>query len=219
MIIIYLEKKEYIKKHNKYEAYYLNLSFYPDYKDSKFYLEISTYYYNKLLFVNNNFFFCLANNYIGFYKISDQNFSYINGREMDIDSSNCEIIDLNSFYCLKDDKQIVLLSKNNLNISKTIKINSSILGFLNISNKIVSLFLNEEKLSYQNYDILFDGTKWKLNKEKNISNEKFTNWRKSHNYIIFTKDSYLDKKYALLEITTKKSDEAKEITKQSELSN
>ena len=137
----------------------------------------------------------------------------VNEIEIDLDSSDCEIIDLNCFYCLNNHKIILLLNKNNLNISKTIKINSNVLGFIKFSNKIVSLFLNEETLSYQNYDILFDGTKWNLNKEKIISNEKFTNWRRSNNFIIFINDSYGAKKSALLEIQRKKSDESEKTTK------
>ena len=192
--LLYITKQ--IKKHKRdiYEIFYLNLSSFPDYNKKNFYLSMESYNFKKLQFINNNFIFCLANNYIGLYKISHNKFSLVNEIEIDLDSSDCEIIDLNCFYCLNDHKKILLLNKNNLNISKTIKIKSNILGFIKFSNKIVSLFLNEENLSYQNYDILFDGTKWNLNKEKIIYNEKFTNWYQSNNFIIFSKGFYGDKK-------------------------
>ena len=211
--LLYITKEISGYKHKTYETFYLNLSSFPDYNKTKFYLSIKSYNYNKILFINGNSIFCLANNYIGLYKISHNKFSLVNEIEIDLDSSDCEIIDLNCFYCLNDHKKILLLNKNNLNISKTIKINSNILGFIKFSNKIVSLFLNEENLSYQNYDILFDGTKWNLNKEKIIYNEKFTNWYQSNNFIIFSKGFYGDKKSVLLEIQTKKSEQSEKATK------
>ena len=209
--LLYITKEISEYKRKTYEK--LNFSSFPDYNKTKFYLSIKSYDFNKLIFINNNSIFCLANSYIGLYKISHNGFSLLNEIEIDLDSSDCEIIDLNCFYCLNNHKNILLLNKNNLIISKTIKINSNVLGFIKISNKTVSLFLNEENLSYQNYDILFDGTKWNLNKEKIISNEKFTNWRQSNNFIIFSNDSYGAKKSALLEIQRKKSDESEKAIK------
>ena len=215
----------YMKMENNYGYSYdnsqnisLNLLSFPDYnKKKKISLSIKSHNYDRLLFINDNSFFCLGYNYIGLYKINDNKLSAVNKANIDIDSTNCEIIDLNSlYYCMNDHKKILLLNKSNLLTSKTIKINSTILGFLKISHKIVSLFLTKNNLFYQNYDILFDGIKWDLNKEENIfNNSNFTNWSKSNNFIIFSlEDYYNGNKSILLEIKTKTNDEVEKISKE-----
>ena len=131
--LLYIKKEISEYKRHTYENFYLNISSFPDYNKTKFYISIKSYNFNKLIFINDNSIFCLANNHIVLYNISQNEFSLVNEIEIDLYSSDCEIIDLNCFYCLNDHKSIILLNKNNLNISKTIKINSNILGFIKIS--------------------------------------------------------------------------------------
>ena len=66
--LLYITKQ--IKKHKRdtYEIFYLNLSSFPDYNKKNFYLSMESYNFNKLQFINNNFIFCLANNYIDYIK-------------------------------------------------------------------------------------------------------------------------------------------------------
>ena len=215
--LLYMEKEVKEVKPRSYNKnkclFFLNFSLFPDYHQKKISVSLKSKIYDKCLFINDNSFLCLKNKNIELFKIIDNNFSYINEVNIDIDSSDFEIIDLNSlYYCLNDHRKILLLNKNNLVVAKTI-IYSKNLGFLKISDKIISILLLKENVSYQNYDILFDGNKWDLKKEKTILNEKFTNWSHSNNFIIFSSDNY-PRKSALLEIKAKTSDDKTEnITK------
>ena len=109
--------------------------------------------------------------------------------KIDIDSQNVSIIELNSeYYCLNDERKILLLNKKNLDIAKTISLDSNNLGFLKISENLISIFVNDYeslKLFSNNYTISNNGIKWNLSQTKSLINKTFNSFCYDNNYILF----------------------------------
>ena len=86
-------------------------------------------------------------------------------------------------------QKILLLNKKDLIIAKTISLNFSNLGYLKLSDEIISIFLiKDKKLSFINYDILSDGIKWETKSKGeliDVDNYSTYNFCKNNNYILF----------------------------------
>ena len=167
-------------------------------------LNYNKYSNEKLKFINDNIFFHVLYKYLSIYEINNNKGSLIKSLNIDIDSKNVSIIELNrEFYCLNDKRKILLLNKKNLDIAKTISLVSNNLGFLKISENLISIFVFDNdsyKLFSNNYTISLNGIKWNLSQTKNLSNKKFYSCCNDNNYILFIND----KGCSLFDIKAKK---------------
>ena len=182
---------------------------YPDYNKVKFSITEKTninHENNRLQFINNRQFFHFSSKIVEFYEIKDNKYSKLSA-EININSKEASIIELNTdFYCLNDKEKILLLNKTDLVLAKTINLNSNNLGMIKITNKIISIFFSDyNNLVSNTYDILSDGIKWKIKEKKNLLNVSVRNCCLSKNYILFIKrDYYSNSNCTLFEIKTKK---------------
>ena len=138
--------------------------------------------------------------------------------QINIDAVHSEIIDLNnSFYLVNNKDKIYILSKNNLNLNKTINIslyNNKYLypsynyftSLFKITDKIISLFVFDSDgrvVNFQNYQISMSGIKWELKKEENILSGNTINSLKRYNDELLFLGEY---KSFLVEMTIYKND-------------
>ena len=88
-------------------------------------------------------------------------------------------------------------------MTKTINIISNNLGLLKISEKSITIFVNESrKLVSKNYDILSKGIKWTINRTETLLNKEVISCFKDKNYILFKNKNSKNNKweYSLFEI-------------------
>ena len=146
--------------------------------------------YGRPQFIEDNYFFYFCKNNLTLYKIpkKDYNSNYyiseLKSTNLDYNYNNAKIIDLNkNFYCLNDERKILLLNKNNLTISKTISMNTNNLGLFKISpDNIITFESKNKKLIFNNYIILMAGIDWNLQGSKNILDEEVYSVEKINNY-------------------------------------
>ena len=146
--------------------------------------------YGRPQFIEDNYFFYFCKNNLTLYKRqkNDYNSNYyiseLKSTNLDYNYNNAKIIDLNkNFYCLNDERKILLLNKNNLTISKTISMNTNNLGLFKISpDNIITFESKNKKLIFNNYIILMAGIDWNLQGSKNILDEEVYSVEKINNY-------------------------------------
>ena len=177
------------------ERFEIKLFCFPDYNSFKFSISINKQNYDlndKLQFINDTFFFHISPSYLEVYKISFGYCYLLNKSLIKTDYTNASIIELsNDFYCLNDLKIIYLLNKTDLSLTKTINIASNNLGLLKLSEKSVSIFVNEShKFVSKNYDILSNGIKWSLNQTQTLLNNEVIGYCKDKKYILFKNKNY-----------------------------
>ena len=190
--LLCFDNDKFYDKYRDDEAFSIRLFSFNSFDKSKFLItfrKTGNYNDNKLQFCNNNIFFRFSQNNLESYIITKDKCSLKNSLDIEIDSKDTSIIDLNNeFYCLNDQKKILLLNKNDLSIAKTINNNCYNLGMLKISDKIITVFLLEGgKLIANNYDIFSNGINWRKNHAKQLLDKTVSNFFFNNNYILFTK--------------------------------
>ena len=181
--------------YNKFEPI-IKLLLFPDYNKSKFSLNISMFNdysdNDKLNFISNDIFFYISPKELSLYAIKNNKISFEKSLKIDIYPKNISIIELKEYYCLNDKKKILLLNKINLEIAKTISLDSKNIGILKISNKLLSIFISDYYgLFSKNYTISSDGIKWSLNKTKTLLKQfqTFNSCYHDNNYILFMNEN------------------------------
>ena len=120
--------------------------------------------------------------------------------KISLDSKTSSIIDFNNeFYCLIDKYKILLLNKENLVTARKIEINtymnSSNLGIIKLSDKLISVFAYKyEKFEVNNYDILSNGIKWKYKQNKTLLEKKIHDFHRNNNFILVKKEKEIQYK-------------------------
>ena len=175
-----------------YEDSSLRFLTFPNYNSDKFIKYVKRENYienNKLQFNGDNSFFHFAYNNLQLYSITNSNCSLVNKVKISLDLRNASIVDLNNdYYYLYTKNIILLLKKTDLTIVKTFNIDYNNLGISILSDKQVALFLNKkDKFVADIYDILSNGIKLEVNKEKEILKGNVINLFQSNDYILFMK--------------------------------
>jgi len=158
--------------------------------------------------VKNDLFFIFKQNRISSYLIKDDKAEFLNSTDqINIDKAYSEIIDLNNFFYLVNNKdKIYILNKNNLNVNKTININldkynsknnlqyfystsnNYFTSLFKITDKIIVLFIFDNKggvVDFQIYQISSNGIKWELKKEENILRNTNISLKRFNNKLLF----------------------------------
>ena len=173
----------------------MNFGEFPNYNVSKlknFEEKIDSYDYKnnpcKLQLNINDTFFFFGTNSLKLYSIKNSKCQLLNELKIEIDNENASIIDFNNyFYCLNDMTKILLLNKTNLEISKTISMDSN-LGLVKITEKIISIFTAKDEILFvSNWNISNNGITWSMDKTKQLCKDRYFEQQpvvRSNNFIL-----------------------------------
>ena len=171
----------------------IQILLFPEYSKEKFSHSFSSKF-NQFLLINDNLLIGIKNNYIKFFLLKEDNCELLNEYEISINDKDNSAISLNedflALYAFKLSR-IYLFNKKNYFLSKTINLDfqsEPSISIFKINNivSIVSLFIREDQMKLVNYDISFNGLKWKEIKTKTILNDKVTFYNQfDRNHILF----------------------------------